>query len=129
MRVFFFLCLFILSSCGCSRDEKPNFSNATLLEMARKGDPELKIILPENIAQSVVDCNLYTPACRYGVKVVVKKIEMKALFYDEQEDALKAAKRMRGYVTRNWALDDVTGEPILERFVVKYLEAEKAQDL
>ena len=51
---------------------------------------------------------------------------MAALFYDDQKDALKAAKRIKGYVSRNWVLDEVRGEPVLERFVVKYLKAKKA---
>jgi len=97
--------------------------------MAREGDPELKLILPTSIAETVVDCGDYTPNCRYGLKVVVKNVELKALFYDKQDDALKAGKRARAYVSRNWVLDDVAGEPVLERFVKKYLYAKKAEDI
>ena len=91
--------------------------------MGKKGDPDLKVIIPGSISETVVDCNEYTPACRYGLKVIVKNISLKALFYDDQKNALSAAKRFNGYISRNWALDDVRGEPILERYVVKYLNA------
>lgn len=122
-----YIFLFFLSSYGCSNKELPNYDNKTFLDMGRVGDPNLRIILPGSIAETVVDCSEYTPACRYGVKVVVKKLEMKALFYDDQKSSLEAAKRIKGYVSRNWALDDVAGEPILERFVVKYLNAVRAE--
>ncbi len=129
MRVLSFIFLVSISLLSCSDDEKPNFSNKEFLEMARRGDPDLKLILPKDISQTVVQCGDYEPACRYGLKVVVKKVELKALFYDEQKNALKAAKRIEGYVSRNWVLDDVRGEPILERFVTEYLEAKKASEV
>lgn len=114
---------FIMVSCSCSERELPNYDNQTFLNMGRVGDPNLRIILPGSISEVVIDCNEYTPSCRYGVKVVVKNIEMKALYYDDQKSALAAAKRFKGYIARNWALDDVRGEPILERFAEKYLDA------
>lgn len=123
----YLILLFILFGCSCSESEKPNYDNSTFLDMGREGDPDLKIILPESIADTVVDCNEYTPPCRYGLKVIVKKIQMKALYYDSQKDAKQAAIRFKGYVSRNWALDDVVGEPILERFVEKYLNAVRAE--
>ena len=36
-----------------------------------------------------------------------------------------AAKKVRGFYVRNWMLDDVTGEPVLEKFVQESLEAKK----
>lgn len=121
------LSLFILSSC--SDEEKPNFSNAEFLKMARVGDPDLEVIIPSSISETLVHCSDYTPPCRYGLKVVVKNVQLKALFFDHQKDALEAGLRIKGYVARNWVLDDVTGEPILERFVEKYLEAKRASEL
>ena len=115
--------LFILNFLSCAKKTLPNYSNKEFLEMGKKGDPDLKVIIPGSISETVVDCNEYTPACRYGLKVIVKNISLKALFYDDQKNALSAAKRFNGYISRNWALDDVRGEPILERYVVKYLNA------
>lgn len=108
-------------------DAVPNYSNKEFLEMGKIGDPDLKVIVPAGITEIVVDCYEYTPACRYGLKVIVKDLTLKALFYDDQESALKAAKRIKGYVSRNWVLDDVVGEPILERYVEKYLLATRAK--
>lgn len=125
----YFILVFTLAACSCSEKELPNYGNKDLLDMARKGDPDLKLIIPKDISETLVYCSNYNPPCRYGIKAVVKRIEMTALFYEKQEDALKAAKRIKGYVVRNWVLDDVVGEPILERFVVKYLNAEKAEEI
>jgi hypothetical protein len=119
----------ILASCFSEKKEVlPNFSNKIFLEMARKGDPDLKLVIPSDISETLVSCSDYTPACRYGLKVIVKKVEMRALFYENQDDALECGKRIKGYVARNWVLDEVAGEPILERYVTKYLEAKKASE-
>lgn len=123
--------IFILSTflISCNEEEKSNYGNKEFLDMARLGDPDLKVIIPSDISETLVDCSSYTPSCRYGLKVIVKKVQLKALFYDHQKDALESGKRIRGYVSRNWVLDDVIGEPVLERFVTKYLKAKKASEL
>lgn len=71
-------------------------------------------------------CNEYKPQCLFGYRIKVKQIELSALYYVSQKDAAESARHFRGYVGRNWAYDDVRGEPILERFVIKYLDAKKA---
>lgn len=118
------LLFFIL--VGCFSNEDPTYSRQEIMSMALKGDPDLSVVAPKSIAHAVVDCSDYTPACRYGYKVVVKNLEMGVLFYEKSSDALEVAKRIKGYTARNWVLDDVRGEPVLERFVVKYLDAKPA---
>ena len=118
--------LFILFLIACSSDKAPTYTRQELFSMAKKGAPDLTLVAPKSIDEHVVDCTSYTPACRYGHKVNLKNITMIALFYDKTKDAEQAAKRIKGYTSRNWVFDDVTGEPILERFVVKYLKAKPA---
>ena len=118
----------LLSSCT-KDDSVPNYSNQDFLKMAREGDPDLKVLIPSGISEALVHCSEYTPECRYGLKVIVKQLQLKALFYDSQTDALEAAKRVKGYVSRNWVLDDAVGEPILERFVEKSLKGKKALEI
>lgn len=122
MRYIFFLLIFM----SCTK-ELPNYDPIQFREMARKGDPNMTVKVPKNLSEQLVDCNDYTPPCRYGLIVTVHNVEMRPLYYDDQKKALKAAKRIRGYVARNWVLDDVTGEPVLERFVKKHLGAVKAE--
>lgn len=120
------LLVILLILVGCTKGE-PNYSPIEFKQMAEAGDPDMEIMVPKGLSEQLVDCSEYTPPCRYGLIVIVKKVKMRALFYNEQKAAIKAAKRIRGYVARNWVLDDVTGEPVLERFVVKHLNARKAE--
>ena len=122
MRYLFLI--FILT--GCFSDKPMNYSREEFLEMAKKGEPNLRIVTPKGLTDVIVNCRDYTPRCRYGYRVIVRNIQMVILFYEQQEDALKAAKRIRGYVSRNWVMDEVRGEPVLERYVTKYLKAKKA---
>lgn len=121
MRLLFLL-VFIISCSG----EGPTYSRGELMQMATQGDPNLTVVAPKSISHATVECKDYTPRCRYGYRVIVKNLEMAVLFYEKPSDALKAAKRIKGYTARNWVLDDVRGEPVLERFAKKYLNAKEA---
>lgn len=121
MKLFIFFLLL-----GCFSEESKTYSRSEIMEMAKAGDPDLSIVIPKSIAHSTVKCSDYKPQCRYGYRVIVKQLEMAVLFYEKPADALEAAKRIRGYTARNWVLDDVRGEPVLERFALKYLKAEPA---
>jgi hypothetical protein len=105
-----------------------NYSREEMLTMARLGDPDLQVKIP-SLSKALVSCADYTPACVNGYVVVIKELEMKFLYYENQKDALHAAKRIKGYVARNWVLDDVQGEPLLENFVKKYFKAKLASDI
>lgn len=122
MKLWAFLFIFF----ACSK-ELPNYSPIEFKAMAKEGDPDLRVVVPKNFAEQLVDCDQYKPACRYGIIVVIKNVKMRALYYDDQKKALQAGKRIRGYVSRNWVLDDVRGEPILERFAGKYLKAKQVE--
>lgn len=115
--------LLILLFTSCSSDTPPNYSKVDMFEMASKGDPNVKIEVPGGIDKALIHCTDYKPACRYGYVVTVLNLKMKVLFYENQNDAIRAARRVRGYVARNWVLDEVTGEPVLEKFSKKYLNA------
>lgn len=129
MNKYFFILILSSFFSGCFSDEKPNISRDELLKRGRIGDPELKVLVPKSISDSLINCGDYTPPCRFGYIVVIKKIKLKVLAYEKQSDALVAAKRVRGYVARNWVFEDVTGEPILERFVQKHFGAVKVESL
>jgi len=119
---FLILPLFLIL-LSCTDDRPHNYSKEEIFMMAREGDPEVEVIVPKSISESLVNCTDYKPACRYGFRVKIKRIQMVAIYYENQDNALKAATRIRGYVARNWVFDEVKGEPILERFVKKYFDA------
>lgn len=111
-------------SCSCS-EEKPNYGKEQMLEWARQADPEMKIKVG-SMQKTLVDCRDYTPRCVIGYRVVLKELKFNALFYNDQEKALAAAKRIRGYYARNWVFDEVRGEPVLERLIKKHLKGKPA---
>ena len=117
--------LFLLIS-ACTKDELPIYTREEFLVMAREGAPDLKIVAPKDLSDRVVDCRDFTPECRYGYRVIVNEISFVTLYYEKAEDALVAAKRLKAYYSRNWVLDEVRGEPVLERFCTKHLKAKKA---
>lgn len=113
-----------MTSCSCE-SELPNYSKQEMLSWAREADPNMTIKIG-NLSKALVDCKEYTPRCRTGYRVVIKTIEFNVLEYQDQKAALAAAKRIRGYVARNWVFDEVRGEPVLERIVVKFLKGKPA---
>lgn len=111
---------------GCSGDE-PKWTRLEMLALAKKGDPKLYIILPSN-EKEVIRCSSFKPQCKIAFQAIVKGLKMICLFYDTTAEAELAAKHVRGYYSRNWAFDDVAGEPILERFVTKHLHGIKPKN-
>lgn len=124
MRLFIFLLAFILVSCSCSEDS-PTWDKDEMLDFAREADPDMKIKIGD-LSKTLVDCRDYIPRCLIGYRVVLKGLEFNALTYKDQKLAIKAAKRIRGYYSRNWVFDEVRGEPVLERIVIKYLKGKPA---
>jgi hypothetical protein len=116
-QIFIFI---LLSSC----EEKPlTYTKEELYTLAKTGDPNLSLILPGNINE-VIPCTDYGEGCLSVHRIMAKDLEMIAVEFDQPINAAKGAKAVRGWIVRNWVLDDVTGEPVLERFVKETLKAE-----
>lgn len=92
--------------------------------MALKADATATVILPKSMAEGV-NCRDYSDGCVAAHIVQVQKLDFIAVEFLNEEHAKYGAKKIRGYYTRNWVFDDVTGEPTLERFVESALEAKK----
>lgn len=114
--------LFIFISCS----KETTISREALLEKASEADPELEVMIPPSLDKPLVYCNRYRPPCVAGYKIKIKRLEVTALEYETEKAAYKSAKFIKGYVLHNWVFDDVTGEPILERFFTEQIGAKKA---
>jgi hypothetical protein len=112
----------ILLFASCTKELK--YSKEQLFAKARKADSSTTFILPKSMTEGV-SCSDYPPGCLSAHIVEVQKLELIAVEFTNEEQAKFAAAKMRGYFVRNWLLDDVTGEPNLERFVTESLEAKK----
>lgn len=117
----YFLLLFIIIA-SCTKEVK--YSKEALLSKALKADPTISFMLPKNLSEGV-SCADYPAGCLSAHLVRVKNLDMIAVEFMTEGEARLAAKKLRGYYARNWLLDDVTGEPVLEKFVTEGLEAKR----
>lgn len=112
--------LTLVFAFACSNDEI--YTRENLYNMGTKVDPNLKIVLPKDLA-SGVKCSNYGEGCIRGFEVQHRELSMIFVEYEKPEQAQKFAETVNAYVTRNWLIDDVYGEPVLEDFVKKALKA------
>jgi hypothetical protein len=120
---YLFIGVFFIS-CSCS-SEKPNLDQLQLFEFVRSLDDSVELMIPPSLDKPLVNCYEFLPPCKTGHKVKIKNLEVTALYYETKAEAKKSAKSVRGYLYRNWAFDQVRGEPILERFFENKLKAKK----
>lgn len=124
MKTLFPLILLSLSILIASCTEEVRYSKEELYDKVKLADPTAQLLLPKTIAEGV-QCGEYGEGCLSGHRVLVMGLELIAVEFANEQQSMNAAKRFRGYYTRNWLLDDVSGEPILERFVQEQLGAKK----
>lgn len=122
--VSFLLIMLSLSILIASCTKEVKYSKEELLKIAMKADPSVSFILPRSMSEGVT-CAEYTEGCLSAHTVKVKGLDLIAVEFTDKEHAIRAAKKYRGFYSRNWFFDDVRGEPVLERFVIEHLEAKK----
>lgn len=118
----FALILLAILSASCTKEVK--YSKEALYDKAKAADASVTFILPKGITEGV-NCSDYTSGCVSAHTVRVQNIDMIAVEFMTEQDAIYAAKKFRGYYYYNWMFDDVSGEPALEKFVTEKLEAKK----
>jgi hypothetical protein len=111
-------------SFSCQKTEELRYSKEELYFKALKAEPSVQFILPNSLTEGI-HCSDYSQGCLSGHIVSVKNLELIAVEFMTEDQAIYAAKKFRGYYVRNWLFDDVTGEPVLENFVKEKLEAKK----
>lgn len=116
------LILLVLLCFSCSKPVK--YSKEELYAKAKAADESTALILPKSMTEGIT-CAEYPQGCISAHIVQVNKLDFIAVEFNTEAEAVYAAKKVRGYYVRNWLLDDVTGEPWLEKFVSKSLEAKK----
>ena len=118
----FILIFLILLFASCTKELK--YTKEELFAKAQKADSSVTFILPKSMGEGVT-CAAYTEGCVAAHIVQVRHLDLIAVEFLTEEQAKFAAKKVRGYYLRNWLLDDVAGEPELERFAEQLLEAKK----
>ena len=121
--------LFFIASCSCKKEEAPSWGPFELWAIAQKADPTIELVpIPNHEEDRRVLCSTYrTQGCLEGSgkRAKVRLVELLLIQYEKPQDACLAALSIGQWHARNWLLDDVTNEPVLEDFVSRFLEAKK----
>jgi hypothetical protein len=124
-NILFPLIVSALSILGASCETKElKYNKEELYFKAYKADPSVSFVLPKSMNEGVT-CDEYGEGCLSAHIVRVKNLELIAVEFMTEANAVYASKKFRGYYVRNWMFDDVTGEPSLEKFVSEVLEAKR----
>ena len=95
-------------------------------------DPTIELVaIPNHEPHRRVLCENYRQeGCieGSGKRVKVRLVELLVLQYETPRQACLAAKEVNQWYARNWLLDDVTNEPVLESYVAKIFSAKKAEN-
>jgi hypothetical protein len=101
---------------GCSDDR---YTERQLYNIAVKVEPGIKIILPKSMDEGV-KCEVYkTAGCIGGKMARLRKVIITLVEFETEEQAKEAAIKIDQYHIKNWVLDDVVDEPVLESFVAQ----------
>jgi hypothetical protein len=118
----FLIIFIIILFASCTKELK--YTKEDLFFKANKADSTTTFVLPKSMTEGV-SCRDYSEGCLSAHIVQVQKLDFIAVEFMTTAQSKFAAKKVRGYYVRNWVFDDVSGEPLLEKFVEQSLEAKK----
>ena len=78
---------------------------------------------------SAPKCQDYGEGCKGVFVIKHRNVSMICVEYQSPEQAIRFGQSIDAYIVKNWILDDVSGEPVLEEFVQKALQGKKARSL
>lgn len=114
--------LFVAVSCT---KKEVIYSKEDMIGMVPKEGPEkMEILLARNL-NDVIPCSDYGAGCLSAHRLRVKNLDFIAIEFNDGEQAMLAAQRIRGWTVSNWLFDDVEGEPVLERWLVEHYKAKR----
>lgn len=109
----------LITSCSSEK-----YGQGDLWDMAKRVDPNVELILPKDL-KSGIQCVNYEDGCISGRMVRVRSVTLTVVEFESEQKAKVAAYAIGQYYAKNWLLDDVAGEPVLEDFVKKAFNAKK----
>ncbi len=122
--VLLLLSLFLVFSFSCAKKVERSYNLLEISDLVRKGDPDMKTVLGKDM-DAGISCNTYGPGCLSARRMVVRRVDMGVVEFQNPEQARVVAKKIDQYYLGNWVFDDIVGEPVLEEFVTKYLKARR----
>lgn len=126
MKIICTLIFVSLVFTSCSK-EAPIYTEIDIWKMASKVEPGVELVqISNNQPEKRIICESYDiEGCipNSGRRLKVRLVEMPLITFQTEEQAKAAAKMYNQYYARNWLIDDVTNEPVLESFVKKAFNA------
>ncbi len=117
-----FIAALLIFGAACTKELK--YSKEQLYKKAVAAEPSVTFVLPSGMTTGP-SCADYAEGCVGAHIVRVRGLDLIGIEFQTEAQAIYAAKKIRGYYVLNWVLDDVAGEPVLEKFVTEKLEAKK----
>lgn len=116
-----------LFSCSENKKDELILDKPTVMDMAKKVDPEIVEVLPESLDKGL-KCSDYAPGCVGAFVVRTRLVEYNMIRFDSVDHARRKATELNQYYLQNWVFDEVRGEPVLEDFVKKAFKASLGND-
>lgn len=114
---------FVLFAVSCTKDKEPTYLKEELVNLApAEGTDKIETVLARDI-NDAVPCADYGEGCLSAHRFRTRGLNFIAVEFETPTQAERAAKKIYGWTARNWLLDDVDGEPLLERWATEYLKA------
>lgn len=123
----FFIICSLLSFGGCSKKAEHQGEKYKLEEIKKMMEEGGAAELPKKIEEGGVPIPFseYSPGVNqvesYGLRY--QRLVFFAISFETEEMAKNEALRLNQYYTRNWLIDRVEGEPLLEDFALVALKA------
>ena len=107
---------------GCSKKQaltEPKYTALEFMALAHEAEPS------HEKAEDALNLSDYAPGVNRLDSTAMRynRLVFFAVEFDSPTQAMNEAKRLNQYYTRNWLLDRVEGEPILEDYVIKTFKA------
>ena len=114
--------VFSLMLFSCS--ESKTYTPMQMFQMAYDFDKSIEEVRVKDKADSI-NCGMYPEGCipMSPKRFKIRLVEMIVVQYRSEAQACEAAKKLNQYYVRNWLLDDVKDEPVLEDFVTNVYSA------
>jgi hypothetical protein len=108
---------------SCSKEKEPTYLKEELLALApAEGADKVDVVLARDI-NDAVPCADYGDGCLSAHRFRTRDLNFIAVEFETPGQAENAAKKIYAWTARNWLLDDVDGEPLLERWASEHLKA------
>lgn len=121
----------VLAVIGCSKKEEDVYSRGQMFKMGKESEEKFDLVLGGDLREHLKNdpCHNYGEGCVATIMVTVRGLNIIFVEFNNSKNALLEAKRINQYYVKNWVIDDVKGEPGLEKFVEKAFGAKQALEV